>query len=113
MKKALRKSLLKYQLHQDADLFERAVIIVTATLSFETEADRDNAVALTAPVQQATRDDEAGCLARGFGGDLFQPGRVSVHALDQIVQDAFNIADLGKLRLGAAKLLSHVVNLAL
>jgi type I restriction enzyme R subunit len=24
VKKALRKSLLKYQLHQDADLFERA-----------------------------------------------------------------------------------------
>ena len=34
------------------------MIIITATLSFETEADRDRAVALTTPVQQATRDDE-------------------------------------------------------
>ncbi len=43
------------------------MIIVTATLSFETEADRDDAVASTAGVQKATRDDEEGCLAYCFG----------------------------------------------
>ena len=31
------------------------MIIITATLSFETQADRDRAVALTTPVQKATR----------------------------------------------------------
>ena len=57
------------------------MIIVTATLSFETEADRDNAVALTAPVQQATRDDEAGCLAYCFGADPVEPTHVQVYEL--------------------------------
>ena len=33
------------------------MIIVTAVLSFETEADRDAAVAATAKVQKATRDE--------------------------------------------------------
>ncbi len=57
------------------------MIIVTATLSFETEADRDNAVALTAPVQQATRDDEDGCLAYCFGADPVEPTHVQVYEL--------------------------------
>ena len=39
------------------------MIIVTAVLSFETEADRNAAVAATAQVQKATRDEEPGCLA--------------------------------------------------
>jgi quinol monooxygenase YgiN len=57
------------------------MIIVTATLSFETEADRDRAVALTTPVQQATRDDEAGCLAYCFGADPVEPTHIQVYEL--------------------------------
>jgi len=57
------------------------MIIVTATLSFETEADRDNAVALTAAVQRATRDDEDGCLAYCFGADPVEPTHVQVYEL--------------------------------
>jgi quinol monooxygenase YgiN len=57
------------------------MIIVTATLSFETEADRDNAVARTAPVQQATRDDEDGCLAYCFGADPVEQTHVQVYEL--------------------------------
>jgi quinol monooxygenase YgiN len=57
------------------------MVIVTATLSFETEADRDRAVALTAPVQKATRDDEAGCLAYCFGADPVEPTHVQVYEL--------------------------------
>ncbi len=57
------------------------MIIVTATLSFETEADRDNAVARTAPVQQATREDEAGCLAYCFAADPVEPTHVQVYEL--------------------------------
>jgi len=57
------------------------MIIVTATLSFETQADRDNAVALTTAVQQATRDDEDGCLAYCFGADPVEPTHVQVYEL--------------------------------
>ena len=57
------------------------MVIVTATLSFETEADRDRAVALTAPVQQATRDDEPGCLAYCFAADPVEPTHVQVYEL--------------------------------
>ena len=57
------------------------MIIITAILSFETEADRDNAVTLTAPVQKATRDDEPGCLAYGFGADPAEPTHIQVYEL--------------------------------
>jgi quinol monooxygenase YgiN len=57
------------------------MIIITATLSFETEADRDRAVESTAPVQQATRDDEAGCLAYCFAADPVEPTHVQVYEL--------------------------------
>ncbi len=57
------------------------MIIITATLSFETEADRDRAVALTVPVQKATRDEEPGCLAYCFGADPVEPTHVQVYEL--------------------------------
>ena len=57
------------------------MIIVTATLSFETEADRDRAVALTAPVQKATRDEEEGCLAYCFAADPSEPTHIQVYEL--------------------------------
>jgi quinol monooxygenase YgiN len=57
------------------------VIIVTATLSFETEADRDAAVAATVAIQAATRNDEPGCLAYCFGPDPVEPTHVQVYEL--------------------------------
>lgn len=57
------------------------MIIITATLSFETEADRDRAVALTAPVQRATREDEPGCLAYCFAADPVEPTHIQVYEL--------------------------------
>lgn len=65
------------------------MIIVTATLSFETEADRDNAVARTAAVQKATRDEEPGCLAYCFGADPVEPTHVQVY---ELWTDAANLA---------------------
>ena len=38
------------------------MIIVVAALGFENQADRDHAVAITAEVQLATREQEAGCI---------------------------------------------------
>jgi quinol monooxygenase YgiN len=57
------------------------MIIITATLSFESEADRDRAVALTAHVQKATRDDERGCLAYCFAPDPVEPTHIQVYEL--------------------------------
>jgi quinol monooxygenase YgiN len=57
------------------------MIIITATLSFETEADRNNAVALTTEIQKATRDDEPGCLAYCFAADPAEPTHVQVYEL--------------------------------
>jgi len=65
------------------------VIIITATLSFETEADRDNAVALTAAVQKATRDDEPGCQAYCFAADPAAPTHIQVY---ELWTDADNLA---------------------
>ncbi len=57
------------------------MIIVTARLSFETQADRDNAVARTTKVQKATRDEEAGCLMYCFGADPVEPTHIQVYEL--------------------------------
>ena len=57
------------------------MIIVTAVLSFETEIDRDAAVAATAQVQKATRDEEPGCLAYCFAADPSEPNHIQVYEL--------------------------------
>tara|TARA_B100000929_G_C15272666_1_gene340727 strand:- start:101 stop:466 length:366 start_codon:yes stop_codon:yes gene_type:complete len=57
------------------------MIIVTAILSFETEADRNAAVAATSQVQKATRDEEAGCLAYCFAADPSEPNHIQVFEL--------------------------------
>lgn len=57
------------------------MIIVTATLSFETEADRDRAVANTAEIQQATRVEEEACLAYCFAPDPVEPTHIQVYEL--------------------------------
>ncbi len=57
------------------------MIIVTATLSFESEADRDRAVVATTPVQRATREEEPGCSAYCFAPDPVEPTHVQVFEL--------------------------------
>ena len=56
-------------------------IIISAYLDFASEADRDRAVELTAPVQLATREEEAGCLAYCFAADPAVPNRIQVYEL--------------------------------
>ena len=57
------------------------MIIITATLSFETQADRDAVVAETAPVQAATRNEEPGCLAYCFAPDPVATENIQVFEL--------------------------------
>jgi quinol monooxygenase YgiN len=57
------------------------MIIVTATLSFESEVDRDRAVAAIATIQRATREDEPGCLAYCFAPDPAEPAHIQVYEL--------------------------------
>lgn len=56
------------------------MIIVTARLSFATQADRDAAVAASAEVQRVTRD-EPGCLAYCFAPDPAEPTHMQVYEL--------------------------------
>ena len=57
------------------------MIIISATLDFATQADRDRAVANTTAVQAATRNDEAGCHAYCFAADPAVPNRIQVYEL--------------------------------
>ena len=56
-------------------------IIISATLDFASEADRDRAVELTRPVQAATRDEEPGCHAYCFAADPVVNYRIQVYEL--------------------------------
>ncbi len=57
------------------------MIIISATLDFATQADRDRAVANTTAVQAATRNDEPGCHAYCFAADPGLPNRIQVYEL--------------------------------
>ena len=57
------------------------MIVVGATLDFADQANRDAAVAASAPIQQATRDDEAGCYFYCFAADPCNPLRIQVYEL--------------------------------
>jgi len=57
------------------------MIIVVAALEFEDQQARDDAVALTADVQLATRDEEAGCQAYCFAADPSVSTRIQVYEL--------------------------------
>lgn len=54
------------------------MLVISAILEFASEADRDKAVALTAPIQKATRDEEEGCVAYCFAPDPCHPTRIQV-----------------------------------
>ena len=57
------------------------MIIVTARLVFDSEANRDAAVAATVDVQAATRAEEPGCLMYCFGPDPAVPTDIQVYEL--------------------------------
>jgi quinol monooxygenase YgiN len=56
-------------------------VIVAARLEFATQADRDEVVRLTTPVQLGTRTEEAGCHAYCFAADPAVPTRIQVYEL--------------------------------
>ena len=57
------------------------MIVVAAMIDFAAQADRDQAVLETGPVQQATRDEEPGCQAYCFAADPCMPTRIQVYEL--------------------------------
>ena len=57
------------------------MIVVAAQLDFADRATRDRAVAVSAPIQQATRDDETGCHAYCFAADPCVETRIQVYEL--------------------------------
>ncbi len=57
------------------------MIIVAGTLVFADQEARDGAVAAGRELQQATRDDEPGCLAYVFAADPVEPTHVQVYEL--------------------------------
>jgi quinol monooxygenase YgiN len=59
------------------------MIIVIAQLRFPDRESRDRAVSLSAPIQQATRDQEHGCQAYCFSADACDPEAIQVYELWQ------------------------------
>ena len=57
------------------------MIIVVAAIRFANQQDRDRAVALSAEVQLATRQQEAGCHDYCFAPDPCEPTRIQVYEL--------------------------------
>jgi len=57
------------------------MIIVVAALEFESQADRDHAISITADVQLATRVEETGCRDYCFAADPAVPTRIQVYEL--------------------------------
>ena len=57
------------------------MIIIAGTIDFADQSDRDKAVEIGKPLQQATRDDEPGCLAYCFAPDPCVDERVQVYEL--------------------------------
>ena len=57
------------------------MIIVVAKIRFNTEAERDRAVARAEPVQRATREEEPGCHDYCFAADPCEPTVIQVYEL--------------------------------
>ncbi len=57
------------------------MIIVVAKILFASKQDRDNAVVLSTPIQQATRDQEPGCHAYCFVPDPCDEIAIQVYEL--------------------------------
>jgi quinol monooxygenase YgiN len=57
------------------------VIIIAGTIDLADPGRLDECMAKAGPLQQATRDDEAGCLAYCFSADPCVAGRIQVYEL--------------------------------
>ena len=57
------------------------MIIIAGTIDFEDEEHRDIALDKSRSLQQATRDDEPGCLAYCFAADPCVSNRIHVYEL--------------------------------
>ncbi len=57
------------------------MIIIAGTIDFEDEEHRDIALDKSRSLQQATRDDEPGCLAYCFAADPCVSNRIQVYEL--------------------------------
>ena len=57
------------------------MIIVSATLNFETKEQRDRAIEITADIQLATREEEEGCISYCFAADPCDDNRIQVYEL--------------------------------
>ena len=55
------------------------MIIIAGTIEFEDAAHRASALEQSRPLQQATRDDEPGCLAYCFAADPCVSTRIQVY----------------------------------
>lgn len=88
------------------------MIIIAGTIDLQDPAARDDAIERAKPLQQATRDNEPGCLAYVFSADPCVPGRIAVYELWENEaslaahfqhQNYFNMRDLlGQIGLAAA-----------
>ena len=57
------------------------MIIVSATLNFESKEQRDRAIEITADIQLATREEEEGCISYCFAADPCDDNRIQVYEL--------------------------------
>jgi quinol monooxygenase YgiN len=57
------------------------MIIIAGTIDFDSTENRDRAVEIGRPLQQATRDDEPGCEAYCFAPDPCVDTRIQVYEL--------------------------------
>lgn len=57
------------------------MIVVAAAIEYSDAASRDAAIEATRAIQQATRDDEPGCLAYCFAADPCVGTRIQVYEL--------------------------------
>ena len=57
------------------------MIIIAGTIEFASQEARDGALAKAVPYQEATRADEAGCIAYSFAPDSGSPTTVQVFEL--------------------------------
>ncbi|MFK8021273.1 MAG: putative quinol monooxygenase [Pseudomonadales bacterium] len=57
------------------------MIIVSAKITFASEQNRDEAITLSTPIQQLTRDQEPGCHAYCFAPDPCEATAIQVYEL--------------------------------
>jgi quinol monooxygenase YgiN len=58
-----------------------SLVAVEAAITVADPSSRDALIARSAPIQQATRDDEPGCLVYCFAGDPCRPALIQVYEL--------------------------------